>query len=214
MVRAFAISLSLAVLTGCAALPPALQLLSVAGAGMSFVTTGKGVGDHLMSAALDRDCVMLRFVQGEDPCREQTPAEDSVQTVANIDAEQDISLLRGQTLDIDPAAVGAALARPNLYLVIGSFSDRFNAEAFSRAYSDYNTGVSLETGETVAYRVVVGPIPAGNMVVFREDLYQAGISETWPIPLCGNDLTPPPCSELLAAVDTFPDTSAASIEAE
>jgi hypothetical protein len=157
---------------------------------------------------------MFRFIQGKDPCRDRPPADDSVQAVASIDADEDISLLRGQALDIDPASVGAALTRPNLYLVIGSFSDRFNAEAFSRAYSDYDTDVTIENGDAVAYRVVAGPIPSGNLVVFREKLYQAGITESWPIPLCSADLTPPPCSELLAAVDTFPDHSAATIEAE
>lgn len=59
------------VLGGCLpALPPAITLASTGLTGLTFLTTGKSTTDHVISAAVDEDCSMLRVVFGDQPCRE------------------------------------------------------------------------------------------------------------------------------------------------
>lgn len=55
-------ALGLAVsLSGClVALPPALQVASLALDGLSYISTGKSVSDHALSAVAQKDCAILR----------------------------------------------------------------------------------------------------------------------------------------------------------
>ena len=53
--------------TGCG-LPPAVVALSYAMDGISYVSSGKSVTDHALSAAADQDCAMFRVIQGRDIC--------------------------------------------------------------------------------------------------------------------------------------------------
>ncbi|MCK5546928.1 MAG: hypothetical protein KAI27_06105, partial [Rhodospirillaceae bacterium] len=45
-------------LSGCLALPPALQLASLAIDGISYMQTGKSISDHALSAVTNKDCAM------------------------------------------------------------------------------------------------------------------------------------------------------------
>jgi hypothetical protein len=56
-------------LSGCiVALPPAIQLASLALDGVSYVTTGKSMTDHAMSTVTAQDCAMTHLLKGEDIC--------------------------------------------------------------------------------------------------------------------------------------------------
>lgn len=56
-------------LSGCiVALPPAIQLASLALDGISYVSTGKSVTDHAISAVTAKDCAMIRSLKGENIC--------------------------------------------------------------------------------------------------------------------------------------------------
>ena len=56
-------------LSGCiVAVPPALQLASMALDGVSYVTTGKTVTDHAISSITAKDCAMSRILDGDDIC--------------------------------------------------------------------------------------------------------------------------------------------------
>lgn len=62
-------------LSGCiVALPPAIQLASLALDGVSYATTGKSVTDHAISGITDQDCAMVRVLKGDDICS-QIPTE-------------------------------------------------------------------------------------------------------------------------------------------
>ena len=50
-------------------LPPAISLVSAGFSSFVMVSTGKSTADHVISAAADEDCSMLRVVFGEEPCR-------------------------------------------------------------------------------------------------------------------------------------------------
>lgn len=57
-------------LNACAA-PPALQLLSLAIDGVSYLATDKTVADHGLSAIAQKDCKMLRTFRDEEICQEE-----------------------------------------------------------------------------------------------------------------------------------------------
>lgn len=55
-------------LSGCG-LPPAIALAAYAADGISYATTGKSTTDHVLSAAADRDCALLRVAYNEEVCK-------------------------------------------------------------------------------------------------------------------------------------------------
>lgn len=58
-------------LSGCiVALPPAVQMASLALDGVSYLATGKSVTDHAISTVTAQDCAMLRALKGDTICVE------------------------------------------------------------------------------------------------------------------------------------------------
>ncbi|NKB58904.1 MAG: hypothetical protein GKS00_21445 [Alphaproteobacteria bacterium] len=47
---------------------PAYQIVSWTATGVSYVFSGKGVGDHALSLAVNQDCATLRVLQGKHVC--------------------------------------------------------------------------------------------------------------------------------------------------
>jgi hypothetical protein len=68
-----------AFLTACAG-PPALQLISFALDGISYLTTDKTIADHGLSQIAGQDCKMMRSLQGNDICKEEPLDEDIIET--------------------------------------------------------------------------------------------------------------------------------------
>jgi hypothetical protein len=64
------------VLGGCA-MSSGMAALSYAANGISYASSGKGIADHALSASADKDCAMLRVVQGEDICTNDDSREDA-----------------------------------------------------------------------------------------------------------------------------------------
>lgn len=50
------------------ALPPAVQVASLAFDGISFASTGKTMSDHAISAVTAQDCAMVRALRGQAVC--------------------------------------------------------------------------------------------------------------------------------------------------
>ncbi len=65
------------ILAGCG-LPPAVTIASYALDGISFLSTGKSVGDHALSVVAQRDCALWRVVKDELVCREYRDGERSI----------------------------------------------------------------------------------------------------------------------------------------
>jgi cell division protein FtsN len=53
-------------LSGC--LPPVLQVASWTVSGVSYMFSGKGIGDHMLSLAAEQDCATWRVLQGKRIC--------------------------------------------------------------------------------------------------------------------------------------------------
>ena len=63
-------------LSNCAAVaivPPALAYVSTAATVVSYMTTGKGASDHVISAVSEKDCALHRAVSGAAICSEDDP---------------------------------------------------------------------------------------------------------------------------------------------
>ena len=72
-------------LGGCVAPPSIVTYLSYALDGVSLVATGKSVGDHALSAAVEKDCAMWRLLKEQDimaVCREYADESETALTVA------------------------------------------------------------------------------------------------------------------------------------
>lgn len=55
------------VLSACG-MPSSIATLSYVMNGVSYASSGKGVADHALSVAADKDCAMLRVAEGADIC--------------------------------------------------------------------------------------------------------------------------------------------------
>lgn len=67
-------------------MPAGLTTLTYTLTGLSYASSGKGVADHALSAAIDQDCAVLRAVQGIQICG---PADrgDAAGLMTMIDSE-------------------------------------------------------------------------------------------------------------------------------
>ena len=90
--KSFLLSLTIIspVFLGGCALPPAVELASWALTGFSYAATGKGMGDHAMSLALQEDCAIHRLALDGDVCRPYL--DDPLQSdtmIASADQDSD-----------------------------------------------------------------------------------------------------------------------------
>jgi hypothetical protein len=133
-------------LPGC--LPPAVAVGSFVADGASFAATGKTVGDHGLSVATARDCAVIgRLLDGKPICLDRTP---------------------------DPSIPLEDHRRERLFLVVGSFADRGNAEREARRLSSYGaTVVRSEVNGRLLHRVVVGPVSLAQAAALGPDAWKA-----------------------------------------
>lgn len=226
----------------------AYQVASWTMSGVSYVFSGKGLGDHALSLATSKDCATLRIFQDKQICVDygsdfengwvalasswKVPdilrqTDDTVDTAdtdrAGIPAVQsafsadaaggELPLLAsaGFTPALDfggliPGNGGAGriyvaaatLGRPAIYLVLGSFRNRDNANALRTRHAARNSLViKLRADDRTTFRVLVGPIAATFLTKARTDIAKAGIRNAWAVRLCGGSFTPPPCEPVL-----------------
>ena len=102
-----------ALLSGCG-LPPAVVIASYAADGVSYIGTGKSVTDHGISAAVGRDCALLRIIKGKAICKDE-PTQRANPAPVEV----------GQHATLPPGAQPAkGIAARHHYLVLGSFANR------------------------------------------------------------------------------------------
>ena len=94
-----ALALLVFTLTSCAAVLPVAVV-----EGVSLVTTGKAVEDHLFSAYSGKDCSAVRVNKGDTYCREDepnpTPAVHCYQTLGDITCYDRPDPQRGETDEV------------------------------------------------------------------------------------------------------------------
>ena len=89
MNRALVVFLPLFI-AGCG-LPPAIEVVYYGLQGISLATSGRSVGDHAISAMLEKDCAVYRLVKGETVCREPKEGEVPVSVTIARALKEDAS---------------------------------------------------------------------------------------------------------------------------
>ena len=206
-------------LAGCVA-PPIITYASAALEGVSFVATGKSVGDHALSAVVDKDCALLRAVTERDVkavCREYASEDERKAAMApNVAATFKTLFVTIEPEKVPPRAsadpapllpvalmagtgeAGAPLetreTRRAIYLMIGNFSSIEHAEKLAARVSGMFAVVApAMAGDDRYFRVVAGPIAPGETRAAQSRLAAAGINYSWAASLCIRDLGAPPC---------------------
>ena len=91
-----------------------------------------------------------------------------------------------------------APGRPAVYLVLGSFRDRANADALRASHTGRNMLVmKILADDRTMFRVLAGPILATILSKARVDIARAGFRNAWAVKLCSGSLAPPPCEPVL-----------------
>lgn len=151
---------TLSLLSGCTT----LQVASLA----TMAFTGKGFGDHALSAVTGKDCAFFNIVQGENVCMYENTAE-MILLADGQDIDDSLKAIQQQ----ENNQVGA-------YLVIGSFSDQKNATSYQSEYKQWNSSVvSDDQLPEKKYRVVVGPMNREDLDHMKKSLIDEGISSPW-----------------------------------
>ncbi|MEE8513307.1 MAG: SPOR domain-containing protein [Gammaproteobacteria bacterium] len=176
------LSLSLA---GCA-LPAAVKLGLLAGGAASYLTTGKGLSDHAVSAALEEDCAWHRIVTEGALCRDDEHADSTLTSVEEPGQIAATKMAASPTSEDTVAPSSeisvAGAASPQIYLVIGSFRIVENAERYRVRHEAFNSHiVTTEIGGERRYRVVAGPFKDKNVELARSLLAAAGATDSWPL---------------------------------
>jgi hypothetical protein len=129
-------------------LPPAVTLASYAADGASYAATGKTVTDHGISVATGRDCeVISRSFHGQAICVDRPP---------------------------DLAVPVEDRRRPRLFLVVGSFAERGNADREAQRYGSLGAAiVPVTVGGRQLHRVIVGPISLAQAATLGPETWKA-----------------------------------------
>jgi hypothetical protein len=186
-------------LLSCAGLPPAIQFGSMALTGMSYVVTGKGPSDHVISAFTDQDCALLRII-GSKPVYidKQEPERLAVADAKTKSADSQPRTIQSKSLRVAVAKSRTRQSPSSLryYLVLGSFSSASNAERFRKSLPSLRTDVTrnehTQVG-TTQYRVVTGPLAAEDSMQRKSELARTLRRDVWRLRLCVDSLREPPC---------------------
>lgn len=208
LIKVSSLCVAVTCVSGCAS----LELLAVGG--ISYLLTGKGLSDHALSAVMDKDCALHRYLTDEAICGE--PVEATLVAEQAADSHSDGVLS-------DPSAVSVAAAnhetiavvednlsapsarrttilaepgRAEVYAVAGSFNDLKYAYERSMIYRNYNTHIVESPGSSLTrFRVVIGPLEDKSLVDLISVPDVADLEPLWTTELCALDLSSPPCHD-------------------
>jgi len=160
-----------ALLGGCG-LPPAVVIASYASDGVSYIATGKSVTDHGLSAAVGRDCALLRVIKGKPICKDE-PAQRANPAPVEV----------GQRATLPPEKEPAKRsANRGHYLVLGSFADLGNAERLAKGgYDEPIAVLTASVDGKVTHRVVAGPLSDSQVAQLRQRLAAEEQPRAWEI---------------------------------
>ncbi|MCG3200406.1 MAG: hypothetical protein NFCOHLIN_00258 [Gammaproteobacteria bacterium] len=181
---------------GCAALPPALKLGTLALTGASYIVTGKGLSDHLISAIAEQDCALLRVAGDRPVCISAQPAMPAAAARESAPRRKARTTPAGAAQSF--AHRGEVIAAPRYYLVLGSFSAERNAQRWRRSLAYLDTAIApTESGAgpgSARYRVVMGPYRDEDSLRRRTEIAEMLQQKVWRVRLCSHDLSAPPCT--------------------
>src|SRR5579863_4868847 len=142
--------LALPILVSGCALPPAVVIASYAADGVSYISSGKSLEDHGLSAVMDQDCALHRVLMEKPICSDFKPTD----VTASAGSPPDGTAAPRKGEEPSPAVAPAIVAAPSdgaaaspppraptpthevgwrRYLVLGSFSEHERAARFAKA---------------------------------------------------------------------------------
>lgn len=103
-------------------LPLPITLASTGLSGITYLATGKSSTDHLLSAAAEEDCVLLRAIIMQDVCQHYDPDEPRPTTVIvqSYPGDGNDALARAQPVATPAASPGTTVAQAPSYLSVES----------------------------------------------------------------------------------------------
>ena len=108
--------------------------------------------------------------------------------LVRVEKSEDIVVKRTASLD------DKAVTKPAIYLVMGSFRNKDNAERLAAEHARLETTVSrMASNGRAMYRLLAGPIDRRALKGIQVDLAKAGIRNSWAVRLCRGSLAIPPC---------------------
>ncbi len=127
-------------LAACVGLPPQLALVTQAADGVSYVFTGRSGTDHIVSAAMEKDCTLARALQGQAICKAEQGGAGFAQALSQVEGGHpgaaldrpighdeivalDPVFLPPEMADIAPALGGAAIAPHRPVIGSAAFAD-------------------------------------------------------------------------------------------
>jgi hypothetical protein len=172
-----------------------LKIAALVGSGVSYVSTGKLLSDHALSAALERDCRLTSALNGDRLC--------AVSGSTNAAKTGDVGDPSNPLMeDVEPPSQRPADAVADFFLVIGSFGLPENAARWQARHAEFQPRLyRVREKRRGLVRVVIGPLGDATSRTLRERLSTAGIDDPWPIRLCAATMTKPPCRADYAATD-------------
>ena len=188
-------------LGGCA-VTPVVAIARVALDGASLMATGKSTNGHGLSLLTGDDCEPGRALEGKAICRPNGwPDSDANTSDAMVEPShsQSGAVFAAMTQN---TVLTTAFDRPEFtepeapvpYVVVASFRDPDDTKivALELAGLPATTSPASLDGR-VYHRVVVGPLEPKLEAVLPERLAKAGILTFYPVLLCPEDQTMPPC---------------------
>lgn len=178
-----------AAMAGCASVPAAVKFGSLALSGASYLATGKGTTDHLISAIADEDCALLRIIQSRPVCVARVgpaapPASSDTLVVADAKPASTPPVTPQQR--VNPA---------EMFLVIGSFREEANARRWRDEHSRLDAMIAAPEADAdeSRYRVVLGPFAESESIQRKTEMASVTHADVWRVRLCADTLSAPPC---------------------
>lgn len=162
--RLWAIPALSLLLSGCG-LPPAITIASYAADGVSYLTTGKTVTDHGISAATGQDCAVIgHLIEGKPICG------------AALERNEEVLLTTGKPAMRSEARISEPLdnlgrqpsTAKDQYVAVGSYIDPDNAARAASRYARFNVKISRVFVKGRQFnRVIAGPLSPNDATALR-----------------------------------------------
>lgn len=194
------------VLSGCAI----TEVVAVTG--MSYLLTGKSVSDNALSMVTNKDCALHNLLSDEPICEPEilvASVKQAPKVSAKVIEDPDTLVAMGgdktakpdgEMLANNQKTLTSTVIEPQLYAVVGSFTQIAYAQYRKKLYTGFNPMITeVGTPSKPTYRVVIGPLNNVGEINTLPSKIDTETFAPWIIKLCGDELSPAPCESGLLA---------------
>jgi hypothetical protein len=169
--KSFTCLFALFLLSGCAT----LNIVSFGLSGISFITTGKSLSDHALSAVTDQDCAIHRFIFNESMCRQNNDiVETNGAAILAKNAAKEETQVPIQSLSVIETVI-PEITRIKVNNAESTLVAKNNVVSDNESEKQFGEGTQsfFETkANTVAQYKVIGSFNNKSYAITRANLYQ------------------------------------------